>query len=121
MRWPPAAEEIARLRETLAWVYERAPYYRRVLDAAGVRPQALESYDAFRTRVPRLRKTDLVAAQRAHPPFGDLLAVPRAEIASLHTSPGRSTFRGLPPSRAALRCWPRRSVRWACAPARSRT
>jgi phenylacetate-CoA ligase len=88
VRWPPAAEEIARLRETLAWVYERAPYYRRVLDAAGVRPGALESYDAFRTRVPRLRKTDLVAAQRAHPPFGDLLAVPRAEIASLHTSPG---------------------------------
>src|SRR5438445_13146223 len=86
--WPPSAEDFARLRETLAWVAERSPYYRRVLDVAGVRPADLHTYDDFRTRVPRTEKTDLAANQRAHPPFGELLAVPRAEIASPHTPPG---------------------------------
>jgi len=88
MRWPPSVEEFARLKETLAWVYARSPYYRRTWDAAGVRPEALASYDEFRTRVPRLEKTELVANQRAHPPFGELLAARRDELASLHTSPG---------------------------------
>ena len=86
--WPPTTADLARLRETLAWVYERSPYYRRMLDAVGVRPAALASYEEFRTRVPRLEKTDLAANQRAHPPFGELLAARRDEFASLHTSPG---------------------------------
>ncbi len=88
MPWPPAAADFARLRETLAWVAEHSPYYRRALDAAGVRAADLQTYDDFRTRVPRTEKTDLAANQRAHPPFGEFLAVPRAEIVSLHTSPG---------------------------------
>jgi phenylacetate-CoA ligase len=86
--WPPNAEDFAHLCETLAWVTERSPYYRRVFDAAGVRAVDLRTYDDFRTRVPRTEKTDLAANQRAHPPFGEFLAVPRTEIASLHTSPG---------------------------------
>jgi len=88
MHWPPTARDFARLRDTLAWVAERSPYYRRAFDAAGVRPADLHTYDDFRTRVPRTEKVDLAANQRAHPPFGEFLAVPRAEIASLHTSPG---------------------------------
>jgi len=86
--WPPTSADIARLRDTLAWVYERSPHYRRVLDGAAVRPAEIESYDAFRRRVPRTEKADLVEAQRAQPPFGDFLAVAREQIASLHTSPG---------------------------------
>ena len=88
MHWPPSAEDFARLRETLVWVAERSPYYRRAFEAAGVRPADLHTYDDFRTRVPRTEKTDLAANQRARPPFGEFLAVPRGEIASLHTSPG---------------------------------
>jgi phenylacetate-CoA ligase len=88
MSWPPTAEEFARLKETLVWVYERSPYYRRLLDGAGVRPAALASYDEFRTRVPRTDKSELVANQRAHPPYGEFLAARREEFASLHTSPG---------------------------------
>jgi phenylacetate-CoA ligase len=86
--WPPTPADLGRLRETLAWVHARSPYYRRLLDAAGVRPAALASYDEFRTRVPRLEKTELAANQRAHPPYGELLAARRDEFASLHTSPG---------------------------------
>src|SRR5262244_3448850 len=88
MSWPPTTEEFAALRETLAWAHEHSPYYRRLLDAAGVRPAALASYDEFRARVPRTLKTDLVENQRAHPPFGEFLAARREDFASLHTSPG---------------------------------
>src|SRR5437867_3271801 len=88
MHWPSTARDVDRLRETLVWVAERSPYYRRTFEAAGVRPADLHTYDDFRTRVPRTEKTDLAANQRAHPPFGEFLAVPRGEIASLHTSPG---------------------------------
>ena len=86
--WPPTPDDLAHLRDTLAWVHERSPYYRRLLDGAGVRPAALRTYDEFRTRVPRLEKTELAANQRAHPPFGELLAARREEFVSLHTSPG---------------------------------
>jgi phenylacetate-CoA ligase len=88
MPWPPAAEDFARLRETLAWVVDRSPYYLRRFAEAGLRAVDLHTYDDFRTRVPRTEKTDLAANQRAHPPFGEFLAVPRTAIVSLHTSPG---------------------------------
>ena len=99
MTWPPTPDEFARLRETLAWVHEHSPYYRRALDAAGVQAAALRSYDEFRTRVPRTAKTDLVANQRAHPPFGEFLAVPREQFGSLHTSPGPIFIPRLPEER----------------------
>jgi phenylacetate-CoA ligase len=88
MHWPPTTEELARLFETLRWVEEHSPRYRRVFAEAGVRAAALGSYEDFRRRVPRTAKVDLVASQREHPPFGDFLAVPRSRFASLHTSPG---------------------------------
>jgi len=99
MSWPPTSDEFARLRETLGWVYEHSPYYRRALDAADVRPAELRSYDEFRARVPRTAKTDLVANQRAHPPFGEFLAVPREQFGSLHTSPGPIFIPRLPQER----------------------
>src|SRR5512138_2580627 len=88
MNWPPSEEDLTRLRETLGWVHAHSPYYRRLLDEAGVVPARLGSYDEFRRRVPRLEKTALAENQRAYPPFGELLAAKREELASLHTSPG---------------------------------
>src|SRR5439155_489124 len=64
MHWPPTARDFARLRDTLAWVAERSPYYRRAFDAAGVRPADLHTYDDFRTRVPRTEKVDLADNER---------------------------------------------------------
>src|SRR5207249_5683190 len=93
MHWPSTAQDFDRLRNTLVWVAEHSPYYRRTFDAAGVRPADLRTYDDFRARVPRTEKTDLAANQRAHPPFGEFLAVPRAEIRSEeHTSELQSRF-----------------------------
>jgi phenylacetate-CoA ligase len=85
--WPPTSTHVERLLETVRWVEERSPRYQRVFRDAGIRARDLRTYDDVR-RVPRTAKTDLVASQREHPPFGDFLAVPRADFASLHTSPG---------------------------------
>jgi len=80
--------DFPRLRETLVWVYERSPYYRRIFDEAGFHPGDLRHYGEFRSRVPRTAKADLVANQKAHPPFGELVTVAREQFGSLHTSPG---------------------------------
>src|SRR5262245_60286736 len=88
MHWPPSSQDLDRLLDSLRWVAERSPYYRRRFDEAGVQVSDLRTYDDVRRRVPRTAKTDLVANQREHPPFGDFLAVPRSEFGSLHTSPG---------------------------------
>ena len=90
---------MARVRDTLVWVYDHSPYYRRAFDAAGVRADDLGTYEAFRARVPRTAKADLVANQRAHPPFGEFLAVPREQFGSLHTSPGPIFIPRLPEER----------------------
>lgn len=86
--WPPTPRQLERLLTTLVWVAERSPHYRRLFTDAAVQVASIDTYEEFRTRIPRTAKTDLVASQRAQPPFGDFLAVPRSEFASLHTSPG---------------------------------
>jgi phenylacetate-CoA ligase len=99
MSWPPTTEAFARLQETLDWVYAHSPYYRRLFDAAGVHPGDLRSYEEFRALVPRTAKAELVANQRAHPPFGEFLAAPRSRFGSLHTSPGPIFIPRLPEER----------------------
>lgn len=86
--WPPTAESFAELRQTLGWVQQNSPWYRRRLAESGVELGEIRDYDDFRRRVPRTAKADLVANQREHPPFGEFLAVPRERFGSLHTSPG---------------------------------
>jgi len=86
--WPPTPADVARLLEALALAEERSPHYRARFAAAGFRVAELRDYDAVRARVPRTAKADLVAAQRAHPPFGDFLAAFPSELAAVHVSPG---------------------------------
>lgn len=97
--WPPSSGEFERLRESLAWVAENSPYYRRRFAEAGVRIGELRSYADVRRRVPRTAKADLVANQQQHPPFGEFLAVPRDRFGSLHTSPGPIFIPRLPEER----------------------
>ena len=87
MIWNPAAEsapraarealQLARLRETLAWVAGRVPWYRARLGSA-----ALSGLDHL-GELPFTGKADL----REHYPFG-LLAVPREALARVHASSG---------------------------------
>ncbi len=74
------ALQLARLRETLARVYDRVPFYRESFDRAGVKPADLETLEDIR-KFPFTVKTDL----RDHYLYG-LFAVPMKEVARLHAS-----------------------------------
>lgn len=71
-----------RLREMVAYVYERVPFYRKQFDEFGVRPELVRSLDDL-PRLPFTRKTDF----RDNYPFG-LMAVPRKQLVRIHASSG---------------------------------
>ena len=74
--------QLKRLRWSVRWAYDRVPFHRQRLDAAGVDPDAIRSLDDLR-RLPFMVKADL----REYYPTG-LFAVPRADIVRIHASSG---------------------------------
>lgn len=54
---------------------------------SGVEPQAITSPEAIAT-LPITRKSELVARQKSHPPFGGLAAYPEGQLKYLFASPG---------------------------------
>jgi len=88
----PAAEReraiLERLQQVCRYAWDHAPFYRRKWDEAGFHPSQLKSLEDFEQRVPVVRKADLRASQAAHPPFGDYLCVPDAEIFHVHGTSG---------------------------------
>ena len=76
------ALQLERLRDVSSRLYERVPFYRRRMDAAGVRPGDLATL-ADIARLPFTSKGDL----REGFPWG-LLAVDRSEVVETHMSSG---------------------------------
>jgi phenylacetate-CoA ligase len=76
------ALQLERLRRTVATCYERVPFYRERLDAAGVRPGDIATV-ADVARLPFTTKDDVRIAY----PYG-LFAVPLDEVVELHSSSG---------------------------------
>jgi len=76
------------LRRQLAYAYERSAYYRNAFASAGVRPEAIASWEEFAATVPCLTKLQIIEDQREHPPFGRLLAVEPEELIRIYWSPG---------------------------------
>ncbi|WP_026688934.1 phenylacetate--CoA ligase PaaK [Alteribacter aurantiacus] len=76
--------QFARLKTTVANVYENVPFYKREFEKAGVKPEALHSLTDLK-KLPFTKKTDL----RDHYPFG-LVAVPMDEVVRIHGSSGTS-------------------------------
>ncbi len=74
--------QLERLRDTVRWIHERVPFYRRRLQEAGVSPDDIRSLDDLH-RLPFTVKNDL----RDHYPFG-LCAVPMADVVRVHASSG---------------------------------
>lgn len=87
----PAAEREAaileRIREVMRYAYDRAPFYRRKWDDAGIDPAAIRSLEDFE-RVPVVTKHELRETQEANQPFGDYLCVPAAEVKHVHGTSG---------------------------------
>ncbi len=76
------ALQLERLRDTLTRVYTNVPHYTRAFDAAGVRPDDLQSTSDL-SRFPFTTKADL----RENYPFG-MFAVPRDQVNRVHASSG---------------------------------
>ena len=73
----------ARLREQVAHAYRNSPFYRRKLKAAGVKPEDVRRVDDL-PALPFTTKDELKENQAAHPPWGDVLAVPLGEVLRMH-------------------------------------
>lgn len=78
---------VARLREVMRYAWERAPFYRRKWQAAGVSPEDVRSLADFE-RVPVVTKQELREAQAQHPPFGDYLCEPESAVHHVHGTSG---------------------------------
>lgn len=76
------AFQLQKLQETVAWVYDRVPFYRDKFDSMGLRPSDVKCLDDL-GKLPLTVKTDL----RDNYPFG-LCAVPMDEVVKIHASSG---------------------------------
>ena len=76
------ALQLERLRWSLGHAYQNVPYYRKMFDAAGARPDDLADL-ADLARFPFTTKASL----RDNYPFG-MFAVPREQVARVHASSG---------------------------------
>jgi phenylacetate-CoA ligase len=65
-------------RKQMAYVYERAPFYRRKFDDAGIRPEHIKTLEDV-SRIPFTIKEELRRSQEEHPPFGDFHCIPPEE------------------------------------------
>jgi phenylacetate-CoA ligase len=78
--------QLDRLREQLAYVSERSPFYRRKLDASGVTPGELRSL-ADLHRLPLTVKDELRESQERCAPWGDFACVsPKEAVRVFQTS-----------------------------------
>jgi phenylacetate-CoA ligase len=78
---------LARIQEVMAYAYERSPFYRRKWSAAGLEPGDVKSLEDFEL-VPVVMKEELRAEQAAHPPFGEYLCIPDADVVRVHGTSG---------------------------------
>jgi phenylacetate-CoA ligase len=73
----------ARLRAQVAHAARSSPFYRRKLRAARVDAARIRTLDDLR-RLPFTTKDELKDDQQRHPPWGDVLAVPLADVVRVH-------------------------------------
>jgi phenylacetate-CoA ligase len=84
--WTRRLEE-ERLADQLSRAYERAPFYRRKLDEAGLRPEQIERLEDL-ALIPFTTKEELRESQAESPPYGDYVCADEIEIVRVHLSSG---------------------------------
>ena len=75
--------QLARLRAQVAHAWRASPFYRRKLDGARVKPATIRTLDDL-ARLPFTTKDELKQNQAERPPWGDVLAVPLADVLRIH-------------------------------------
>jgi phenylacetate-CoA ligase len=87
----PAAERDAKMEEKLqkliSYAYEKAPGFKKRLDAAGLKTSDIKTINDLQ-KLSVLRKDDLIKLQKEDPPFGGYLAVPLGDVDHVYQSPG---------------------------------
>mgnify|MGYP003672159257 CR=1 FL=1 len=78
-------ELMAALSAQIAHAKANPSHYGKVF--ADIDPAGIDSREAL-AELPTIRKSDLAALQRQHPPLGGLCAVPMHELAHIFSSPG---------------------------------
>lgn len=76
-----------RLREQVAYVYERSPFYRRKFDEVGVEPGEISGVDDL-YKLPFTTKDELRQSQAGTPPFGHHVCADRDDITWLPSTSG---------------------------------
>src|SRR5882724_2097149 len=75
--------QAARLREQVRHAAAHSPFYREKFRAAGVKPAHIKSLGDLR-HLPFTTKDELKENQATRPPWGDVLAVPLADVLRVH-------------------------------------
>ena len=86
----PEAREgdiLRKIQATMAWAWERAPFYRKKWQGAGLEPGDIKGLDDFR-KVPVVTKQELRDDEAAHRPLGSYLCIPREEVRRIHGTSG---------------------------------
>jgi len=76
-----------KLRQIVAYAYEKAPAIRKKLERAKVKPADLKTVKDLE-KLAITEKADLVGMQKKNPPFGGFNGVPPEELRRLFVSPG---------------------------------
>ncbi|MGE5147010.1 MAG: phenylacetate--CoA ligase family protein [Candidatus Eiseniibacteriota bacterium] len=80
--------DAARYPTQIAYLFERSPFYRRKLEAAGFKSaEAAGGLDAI-AHLPFTEKDELRQSQAEHPPFGDHLAAAPERIMRIYSTSG---------------------------------
>jgi phenylacetate-CoA ligase len=88
------ALQLRKLRDLVAWTFERAPWQAGRLREAGVDADAIRTLDDVR-RIPFLTRAEWMEAQEEDPPYGPVLAAPVEAAIRYHTTSGTSGRRPL--------------------------
>lgn len=79
---------LRRLMRQVEYAYTKLPFYRRLYDSHGVKPEDIRTMDDFIKRVPVVTKDMLREDQQEHPPFGSASGVEADEILRVYASSG---------------------------------
>jgi phenylacetate-CoA ligase len=81
------ALQLLKLRRLCEWAYANVPFHKRRFDAAGFKPEQLQTLDDIR-RIPFMTREEWMESQLEHPMFGDLLATNQANAIRYHLTSG---------------------------------
>jgi phenylacetate-CoA ligase len=81
------ALQLLKLRRLCEWAYATTPFHQRRFDAAGFKPDQLQTLDDIR-RIPFMTREEWMDSQIENPLYGDLLATDQTNAIRYHLTSG---------------------------------